>query len=541
MSRKFAYLLNDRSNPSKTPVWVAPWYRFRACLLKSPNLQTYMEYLDMRAVNVLLLLALLLFPAGAFAQTFPADADWVPVMRDGAPVADIEGDVTGSRDIVGDTTDGAAFVFSDGTYLYFRLRLDEDPRDNSGVALDPFSWGIEFEADGDLNTYEGLVMVDGITKPEEVSVQHNTVQGTIGSPSDQAEVEVGTYPYTTHGRTVVAPTMFSGDADFFLDFAAPWADLAVFGVVPDAPFRLILGSGNSANSFAADIGTSISDSVSDDIACGQAGCVGAPIAVTISNPAAGSATDDTTPTFTGTTEPGATVVIRINPDTPQEELATVTANAQGVWTYTATTALGEGANGFLLTAADPRELLIGVRAVAAGERRAHVPGSSGPPEVRELSESFNRMSDAVTEAADQQRRLIADASHQLRNPMAALRLRMDTLSGQVKPEGVRAYTAGVAEIERLESLLDGLLALAQFEQLRQIDTGAHAHALEHEDEVFGVDVAARARRMRAAADAGQAGIEAGDAKPQGGQCVGQAQAAGNEDIIVQSPGPGTGA
>ncbi|MFD0201141.1 MULTISPECIES: sensor histidine kinase [Saccharothrix] len=109
------------------------------------------------------------------------------------------------------------------------------------------------------------------------------------------------------------------------------------------------------------------------------------------------------------------------------------------------------------------ELAIGVRAVAAGERRAHVPGSSGPPEVRELSESFNRMSDAVTEAADQQRRLIADASHQLRNPMAALRLRMDTLSGQVKPEGLRAYTAGVAEIERLESLLDGLLALASAE------------------------------------------------------------------------------
>ncbi|MER5264764.1 HAMP domain-containing sensor histidine kinase [Actinosynnema sp. NPDC002837] len=109
------------------------------------------------------------------------------------------------------------------------------------------------------------------------------------------------------------------------------------------------------------------------------------------------------------------------------------------------------------------ELATGVRAVAAGERRAHVASSSGPPEVRELSESFNRMSDAVTEAADQQRRLIADASHQLRNPMAALRLRMDTLSGQVKPEGVRAYTAGVAEIERLESLLDGLLALASAE------------------------------------------------------------------------------
>jgi signal transduction histidine kinase len=102
----------------------------------------------------------------------------------------------------------------------------------------------------------------------------------------------------------------------------------------------------------------------------------------------------------------------------------------------------------------------GVRAVASGLRRAHVPSSSGPPELRALSESFNRMSDAVSEAADQQRRLIADTSHQLRNPLAALRLRMDTLSDQVSPAGVRAYNAGVAEVERLESLLDGLLALA---------------------------------------------------------------------------------
>jgi signal transduction histidine kinase len=107
------------------------------------------------------------------------------------------------------------------------------------------------------------------------------------------------------------------------------------------------------------------------------------------------------------------------------------------------------------------ELEGGVRAVAAGQQRAHVPGSSGPKELRALSESFNRMSDAVSEAADQQRRLIADTSHQLRNPLAALRLRMDVLSAQVGPDGT--YRAAVAEVERLESLLDGLLALATAE------------------------------------------------------------------------------
>jgi hypothetical protein len=54
-------------------------------------------------------------------------------------------------------------------------------------------------------------------------------------------------------------------------------------------------------------------------------------------------------------------------------------------------------------------------------------------------------------------------------------------------------------------------AAAQVEQLRQVDAGGHAHALEHEHEVFRVDIAAGAGRVRAAADAGQAGVEARDA------------------------------
>ncbi|MDT7804538.1 MAG: hypothetical protein QOI78_7971 [Actinomycetota bacterium] len=102
------------------------------------------------------------------------------------------------------------------------------------------------------------------------------------------------------------------------------------------------------------------------------------------------------------------------------------------------------------------ELETGVLAVAAGHR-AHVPERAGPQELRSLAAEVNRMSEAVLEAADQQHRLVADASHQLRNPMAALRLRVDSLAGQA--EGA-TYRATVAEVERLEKLLDGLLALA---------------------------------------------------------------------------------
>jgi signal transduction histidine kinase len=97
-----------------------------------------------------------------------------------------------------------------------------------------------------------------------------------------------------------------------------------------------------------------------------------------------------------------------------------------------------------------------VRALTSGTPRAHVP-LGGPPELRTLELGFNRMSDALAGAADQQRRLVADASHQLRNPMAALRLRIDTL-GTTSPDQ-STYTSVVTELERLESLLDSLITL----------------------------------------------------------------------------------
>ncbi|RRO15697.1 sensor histidine kinase [Saccharopolyspora rhizosphaerae] len=106
------------------------------------------------------------------------------------------------------------------------------------------------------------------------------------------------------------------------------------------------------------------------------------------------------------------------------------------------------------------DLGAGVRAISAGSRRSRVPVDAGPPELRELAASFNRMSEAVAEADERQRRLVADASHQLRNPMAALRLRVDALERRITPDGERTYRSTVGEVDRLEALLDRLLALA---------------------------------------------------------------------------------
>lgn len=87
----------------------------------------------------------------------------------------------------------------------------------------------------------------------------------------------------------------------------------------------------------------------------------------------------------------------------------------------------------------------------------------GPPELRELSRSFTTMAGAVKESIDHQRQLIADTSHQLRNPVAALRLRIDLLQLQLQTTREQETAAVVAELERVERILDGVLRLATAE------------------------------------------------------------------------------
>ncbi|MBT2419005.1 HAMP domain-containing histidine kinase [Streptomyces sp. ISL-22] len=103
-----------------------------------------------------------------------------------------------------------------------------------------------------------------------------------------------------------------------------------------------------------------------------------------------------------------------------------------------------------------------VGALAAGLPAEHA-RAGGPPELRQLATGFNRMADAVTTALEQQRRLVADTSHQLRNPLAALRLRIDSLQPRLPDSAARTYTGVTAELERMEHLLDDLLALADAE------------------------------------------------------------------------------
>jgi signal transduction histidine kinase len=103
-------------------------------------------------------------------------------------------------------------------------------------------------------------------------------------------------------------------------------------------------------------------------------------------------------------------------------------------------------------------------AVLAGGAPDPVADGSGPPELRRLSASFDRMAETVAQAYGAQRAFVADASHQLRNPLTALRLRLSNLEGHVDAVAEEDHVAALEEAERLSTLLDGLLALARAER-----------------------------------------------------------------------------
>ncbi|MFD7287522.1 sensor histidine kinase [Streptomyces sp. NPDC059863] len=112
--------------------------------------------------------------------------------------------------------------------------------------------------------------------------------------------------------------------------------------------------------------------------------------------------------------------------------------------------------------------------IATGRMNSRVAAAGGPPELRRLASSFNEMADNVEDVLEQQRAFVADASHQLRNPLAALLLRIELLSLEL-PDGNEEIASVRTEGKRLAQVLDDLLGLALAEHaaadLRLTDIG----------------------------------------------------------------------
>ncbi|MGH3515984.1 MAG: ATP-binding protein [Haloechinothrix sp.] len=100
-----------------------------------------------------------------------------------------------------------------------------------------------------------------------------------------------------------------------------------------------------------------------------------------------------------------------------------------------------------------------LRGLAEGER---LPVAKSEDELRALAEDFNGLLDRQQESSRRLRRFTGDAAHELRSPVASIRVQAEVAVANPDPESSQEVLADVlAEAERLSALLDELLVLAR--------------------------------------------------------------------------------
>jgi signal transduction histidine kinase len=109
--------------------------------------------------------------------------------------------------------------------------------------------------------------------------------------------------------------------------------------------------------------------------------------------------------------------------------------------------------------------------IADGDLTVRASPGNGPPELRRMAATFNMMAGRLEALVHGHRAMLADASHQLRTPLTALRLRLDLLATDAAPATAAELAGAQEEIARLSRLVDGLLATARAEAMtEQLET-----------------------------------------------------------------------
>lgn len=147
-----------------------------------------------------------------------------------------------------------------------------------------------------------------------------------------------------------------------------------------------------------------------------------------------------------------------------------------------------------------------VEHVDAGDLERRVPVPPGRDELGRLARTLNAMLARLEASAQQQRRFISDASHELRSPIAAMRQNAEVAQRYPDRDVGLAQTV-IAESDRLQALVSGMLVLARSDE--------HGLALRREPVDMDDLVGAEASRLRAGGELTVDGSGIGPARVDG--------------------------
>ena len=144
---------------------------------------------------------------------------------------------------------------------------------------------------------------------------------------------------------------------------------------------------------------------------------------------------------------------------------------------------------FLLSKALTRNtgrLLSAIRRVREGEY-SHRVESRGRDEMAQLADEFNQLTDRLQTTEEVRRRFVSDASHELKTPLASIRLLTDSIlqNDGVDMDTAREFVSDIGEeADRLTRISEHLLALTRLDagperQREPVELGAVVERVAH--------------------------------------------------------------
>lgn len=111
-----------------------------------------------------------------------------------------------------------------------------------------------------------------------------------------------------------------------------------------------------------------------------------------------------------------------------------------------------------------RRLDDAMAAIEHGEMDARISDDTGPPEAGRMIRVFNSMADEIEGVVSRQQEFVLNASHELRNPLGVLMLRLEALAMGLDKKWDGEVEEVRAEGRRMASILDTMLRLARVDQ-----------------------------------------------------------------------------
>ncbi|MEW2611151.1 HAMP domain-containing sensor histidine kinase [Streptomyces sp. NPDC047880] len=146
------------------------------------------------------------------------------------------------------------------------------------------------------------------------------------------------------------------------------------------------------------------------------------------------------------------------------------SRVRDIWLTLAVTGLGVLAAAALVALALARWIIRPVHALERATTQladgtlANPPATDlGPPELRRLATSFTHTATRLQHLLTSQRAFAAEASHQLKTPLTALRIRLENFEPHLDPAVHDSLDEAIGETERLARMIQGLLSLARLE------------------------------------------------------------------------------